>query len=124
MKDLTDRALERVRENGASYGDIRIVKNASETIQVKNGKVEALTSSTDEGFGIRVIADGSWGFASSLMLDPDEVDRVADLAVRIARASAQVAHEPIELAPVEPEEGSFEFDVEIDPFEVPVDDKI
>lgn len=124
MKDLTERALDRVRDHGASYGDIRIVKNASESIQVKNGKVEALTSETDEGFGIRVIADGSWGFASSLMLDPDEIDRVAELAVRIARASAQVEHEPVELAPVEPAEGSFGFDVEKDPFEIPVDEKI
>ena len=124
MKDLTDRALERIHEHGASYGDIRIVRNASESIQVKNGKVEALTSETDEGFGIRVIADGSWGFASSLMLDPDEIDRVAELAVRIARASALVKHDPIELAPVESAEGSFKFDVEKDPFEIPVEEKI
>ncbi len=96
MRDLTERALDGVRELGASYGDIRIVKSASEAIEVKNGKVEALSSQTDEGFGIRVVADGSWGFASSLMLDPEEIDRVADLAVRIARASAQVRARPSE----------------------------
>ena len=124
MSDLTERALDRVRELGASYGDIRIVKSASEAIEVKNGKVEALSSQTDEGFGIRVIADGSWGFASSLMLDPEEIDRVADLAVRIARASAQIEHEPVKLAPVEPAEGSYSFDVEKDPFEIPVEEKI
>ena len=124
MRDLTERALEKVRELGASYGDIRVVKRAHEHIGVKNGKVESLSSETEEGFGIRVIADGAWGFASSLMIDPDEIESVADLAVRIARASASVDHEPVQLAPVEPAEGSFKCPVAIDPFEVPVDEKI
>lgn len=124
MKDFTEKALDRVRDLGANYGDIRIVKTASEGLEVKNGNVEALTSETEEGFGIRVVVDGAWGFASSLMIDPNEIDRVADLAVRIARASSQVEHEPVKLAPVEPAQGSFSFDVEKDPFEVPVEDKI
>lgn len=124
MRDLTEKALEKVRELGASYGDIRIVRRTSESIEVKNGKVEGLTSETDEGFGIRVIADGSWGFAGSLTVEPDEIERVAGLAVRIARASAQVAHEPVKLAPVETAEGSFEFDVQKDPFEIPIEEKI
>ena len=124
MRDLTEKALERVRDLGATYGDMRIVRRASESVEVKNGKVEALTSETDEGFGIRVIADGSWGFASSLLIEPDEVERVAELAFRIARASAQVEHESVRLAPVEPAEGRFEFEIEKDPFEVPVEEKI
>ncbi|MHB0999668.1 MAG: TldD/PmbA family protein [Armatimonadota bacterium] len=124
MKELTEKALERVRALGASYGDIRIVKSASESIEVKNGKVDALSSETNEGFGIRVIADGAWGFASSLNIDLDEIDTIADLAVRIARASAIVPHGPVVLAPVEPAEGRFGFNISKDPFEVPVDEKI
>lgn len=116
--------MDRIRDLGADYGDIRIVRSESESVQVKNGKVEALTSETDEGFGIRVIVDGAWGFASSLMLDPEEIDRIADLAVRIARASAQVPHPPVRLSPVEPAEGSYVFDVEKDPFDIPIEDKI
>ena len=124
VRELTDKVLRKVLDIGASYGDIRIVKRAHEHIGVKNGKVESLSSETEEGFGIRVIADGAWGFASSLMIDPDEIESVADLAVRIARASATVEHEPVKLAPVEPAEGSFKCPVAIDPFEVPVDEKI
>lgn len=124
MKHLTEKALDKIRELGASYGDIRIVKRANESVEVKNGKVEGLSSETDEGFGIRVIADGSWGFASSLLIEPDEIERIAELAVRIARASAQVAHKPVKLAPVDPAEGCYEFDIAKDPFEVPVEEKI
>ena len=124
MKDFTDRALEKVRSLGASYGDIRVVKRANESVEVRNGKVEGLKSHTDEGFGIRVIADGAWGFASSLNIDMDEIDSVAEMAVRIARASSTVSHEPLVLSPVDAAEGSFGFDVEKDPFEIPVEEKI
>ncbi|HEY3297874.1 MAG TPA: TldD/PmbA family protein [Armatimonadota bacterium] len=124
MKDLTEKALEKVRSLGASYGDIRIVKRAEETILAKNGKIEGLTAETDEGFGIRVLADGAWGFASSLNINPQEIDSIAEMAVRIARASGSVIHDPVELSPVESAEGSFGFDVEKDPFEVPIEDKI
>jgi TldD protein len=123
MKELTEKALERVRDLGATYGDIRIVKHKSESVEVKNGRVEGISGSSDEGFGIRVIADGAWGFASSLNLDPEEVDSIADMAVRIARASARVEHKPVTLAPVEPVEGSYEFEVQKDPFDVPIEEK-
>ncbi|MFA6665918.1 MAG: DNA gyrase modulator, partial [Armatimonadota bacterium] len=124
MKELTDRALEKARGLGASYADIRIVNRQEESIQVKNGKVEGLSAKTDEGFGIRVLADGAWGFASSLNLDPDDIDSVAKMAVRIAQASSQVQRKPVELAPADAEEGEFAFKVKQDPFEVPVEDKL
>lgn len=124
MKDFTEKALDRVRELGASYGDVRVVRRAGESVEVKNGKVEALTSQTNEGFGIRVVADGSWGFASSLNITPDEIESVAERAVRIARASATVDHKPVQLSPVAAAEGRFGFDVDVDPFEVPIEEKI
>ena len=124
MKDLTEKALQKIRDLGAEYGDIRIVRGMSESIEVKNGRVEGLSSTTDEGFGIRVIADGAWGFAASLSIEPDEIERVAELAVRIARASAQVPHNPVKLAPVEPAEGRFEHKIKKNPFEIPVEEKI
>lgn len=124
LRDLTERALDKITDLGATYGDIRIVRRKSESVQVKNGKVESLTSEEEEGFGIRVIADGAWGFACSMMIEPEEIDRVAELAIRVAKASALVQQSPVRLSPVEPAEGSFEFEVLKDPFEVPVEDKI
>ena len=124
MRELTDKALERVLSLGATYGDIRVVEQRAEAIEVKNGKVEGLSSGSDYGFGIRVIADGAWGFAASLEFNADEIDRVAEMAVRIAKASASLAHEPVELAPVEPAEGRFSSYMKLDPFEVPVEEKI
>ena len=73
---------------GASYADVRIVRRHEESIAIKTGRVEGVASNESEGFGIRVLVDGAWGFASSHILNGAEADRVAGEAVRIARASA------------------------------------
>ncbi len=56
---------------------------------MKNGVVEVLSLAESAGFGVRVLADGAWGFASSRELTGPEVDRVTDLAFRIARGPAR-----------------------------------
>src|SRR5262249_43973026 len=95
MNELSARALDTARSRGATYADVRIVRTQRESIQLKNGTVEALALGEEHGFGVRVIADGAWGFASSSILTLDEVDRVAALAVQIARASARVVRAPV-----------------------------
>ncbi|HOJ23090.1 MAG TPA: DNA gyrase modulator, partial [Armatimonadota bacterium] len=108
MEDLTQRALDRARQAGASYADVRVVRRTTEEILVKNGHVEAVEAGESTGFGVRVVVDGAWGFASSRQVDADEMERVAELATRIARASALVQREEVDLAPVEPARGRFE----------------
>jgi TldD protein len=124
LKDFTEKILSKAAELGATYADVRIVNSKSESIQVKNGKVNTLASSTDKGFGVRVIVDGAWGFASSFTISDEEAERVAEEAVRIARASARLKKEDVKLAPVDPVEGKFKNDWKIDPFEVPLEEKI
>jgi len=124
LKDFTEKVLSKAAELGATYADVRIVNSKSESIQVKNGKVDTLASSSDKGFGVRVIVDGAWGFASSFTISDEEAERVAEEAVRIARASARLKKEDVKLAPVDPVEGKFENDWKIDPFEVPLEEKI
>lgn len=124
MKEFADKVLQKAKDLGASYADVRIVRGASESIEVKNGNVDALASSTNYGFGVRVIVDGAWGFSSSFTVTDEEGARVAGEAVRIARASARLKKEDVKLAPVEPAEGHFESGWKIDPFEVPLEEKI
>ncbi|MEN6371691.1 MAG: TldD/PmbA family protein [Armatimonadota bacterium] len=124
MKEFTEKVLQKAKDLGASYADVRIVRTKNEAINVKNGKVDALAGSDDYGFGVRVIVDGAWGFSSSFVVSPEEGERVAAEAVRIARASARVKKSDVKLAPVEPAEGKFKSDWKTDPFEVPLEDKI
>ena len=94
MRDLTDRALDTAAAQGAAYADVRVVRRLEESISIKTGRVEGVASGESEGFGVRVLVDGAWGFASSHVLTAAEADRVAAEAVRIARASATALREP------------------------------
>ncbi|MCL6472911.1 MAG: TldD/PmbA family protein [Firmicutes bacterium] len=124
MKDLTSLALDVAKTYGATYADIRIIEKQSESIAIKNGRVEELTASTNYGFGIRVVADGSWGFAGSFLVDKGEIERVARLAVEIAKASAMIKKENVVLAPAQAIQDSYKSPMEIDPFKVSLDDKL
>jgi TldD protein len=124
MRDLTDRALDTASALGAGYADTRVVRRLDESVSIKTGRVEGVASGESEGFGVRVLVDGAWGFAASHILTTAEADRVAGEAVRIARASATALREPVVLADRPPAKGRFETPVEEDPFTVPLDRKI
>src|SRR5665647_2200349 len=109
---------------GASYADIRILMQKTEVITVKNGTVEGVSKDDDEGFGVRVLANGAWGFASSYRLEPGEIDRVTALAVRVARASALAKRAEVRLGPAVVSRGSYSTTVRIDPFAISMEDKI
>ena len=124
MKDLTDRALNMAQLLGASYADIRIVRRHTQVITVKDGRVEALSLDEDQGFGVRVIVDGAWGFAAGSLIELAEVDRVATQAMKIARASSMVKVGGVSIGPPEVYVGTYRTPVEIDPFGVSLEDKI
>ncbi|MGE0058427.1 MAG: PmbA/TldA family metallopeptidase, partial [Dehalococcoidia bacterium] len=65
MRDIALRALDTARLRGASYADVRLVHYRSQNVAVRNHNVEALVEDESLGFGVRVIVDGYWGFASS-----------------------------------------------------------
>src|SRR5256885_1820491 len=77
MRDLTDRALDTAARRGATYADIRVVRRLDESISIKSGRVEGVASGESEGFGVRVLVDGAWGFASSNRLEQAELQRRA-----------------------------------------------
>ena len=121
MHDLARRALDTATQRGATYADVRIVRRKDQSVNVKAGQVEGVSLGESEGFGVRVLVDGAWGFASSGRMDGAEADRVAAQAVRIARASARHNQKPVVLDERPPADGRYETPVAEDPFEVPVD---
>ncbi len=124
MRSLAIRAMNIAQQLGASYVDVRVMERTTEGIQVRNGRVEGVSSSTSSGFNVRVIVNGAWGFASSACMDDVEAERVAKQAVQIARASALVAGEPFHLSPLAPQKGSYRTPMKIDPFTVPLSQKV
>ena len=124
MKTLTDRALNLAQVQGATYADIRIIQRRTQGITVKNGVVEGLSENESQGFGVRVVAGGAWGFASSALLTPAEVDRVTALAVQIARASALFKTRDVNLGPPVAHTGTYRTPVQIDPWDVSLEEKL
>jgi TldD protein len=124
MRDLLARALDTAAVRGARYADARFVHRETEDVLVRNGVLDAVSHQESAGFSVRAIADGAWGFAASQVLTAAEADRVAALAVAIARASALVKDADVRLAPVSPARGAYRTPIEIDPFAVPLAERV
>ena len=124
MDTLSAHALETARLRSAQYADIRIVHSQDENISVKNGVVENMLTNESLGFGVRVLVDGAWGFASSRDMTSAEVDRIVDLAVKIAKASALVRGDSVQLGPPVTSKGTYTTPIQIDPFTISIEEKL
>jgi TldD protein len=124
MKGFMGDVLDLVKAEGASYGDVRTLSRRTESLEAKNGKPESISAAETEGFGVRVLVDGSWGFAASSRLDAKEMRRVASQAVAIARASARFQAKPVALAPQKPLVGTWANAVAEDPFAVSLEERM
>jgi TldD protein len=124
-RELAMRALDAARSAGATYADFRLAANRSQALGTRERQITFFNDSETFGFGVRVIANGSWGFAASRDLNAEEVVRVAQQAVAQARANAATRQRPLELAPVEAvPDGKWSSPMEIDPFSVTVEEKV
>ena len=124
MEDLTKLAVEAAREAGAAYADARYVRTREERTSTRSGKVEALAATESRGIGVRVLADGAWGFAATSDLSRSAIIGTARLAVRIGRASATTKKAEVTLAECDPVVDSVIADVKDDPFETPLEERI
>src|SRR6185503_21105209 len=124
MKELVQQALDTARARGASFADARAQRVRTQALVVKNGRVGSIAESESLGIGVRVIASGAWGFASTHDLSKDGIDAAAGRAVAIARASALCRRGEVRLAPLTPVRATWRTKIEIDPFSIPVEEKI
>jgi TldD protein len=121
---LADLALSTAKRLGASYADIRINRNRFESLSTREQQVQSVSRNQDFGFGVRVLVKGTWGFAASGSVTPDEVRRVTQAAVDIARANSAFQRKPIKLVPIAKTAASWKSSFESDPFDVPLERKI
>jgi len=124
LRNLADAALDAARKAGASYADIRINRYRNQFIFTRDRRVQNIVNTEDYGFGVRVIAGGTWGFASSSVVTSDEIARVAAQAVGIAKANAAINAEPVRLAPVDAYNEVWNTPVAKNPFEMSLQPKL
>lgn len=124
MKDLAQVAINTALLHKVEYADIRINRYLRQNINAEDHRISLLTDTEDAGFGVRVLVDGAWGFAGSGKLTPEEVHRVTLEAIAIARASAGLLRKRVRLVPEPPKNFTFRSDYQIDPFTVPISEKV
>ena len=98
-RELADAALSRARELGAEVADFRLEKVRDGSERVHDGQLEGTLDAEDTGLAVRVVHQGTWGFAAGVDLTPDAAARLAESAVAVARASQAITAERVELAP-------------------------
>jgi len=124
MNEILGWALNLAAQRGASYADARIVDDRSRSLATKNGKLGHASDAESQGVGIRVIADGAWGFAASKDLSRAVVEDTAARALAIARASARVKKEDVRLAPEKPVTAEWTTPYRIDPFTTSIEQNL
>jgi len=124
-KRLADVALNTAKSNGATYADVRIGRYLNQFVTTRENKVQSVRNTESFGVGIRVIANGTWGFASTNDVTPDSIKKTTERAVVIAKANSKFQKEPLKLAPVQAYgEVTWNTPIQKNGFEVPIKDKV
>jgi TldD protein len=124
MQEWANAAIETSRRRGATYADVRVMDIRHREISTKNGEVGTLAESESLGIGIRVIAGGAWGFASTDRLTREGVQACAAEAVSIAKASALAKLENVHMVPEQSYVDTWQNPFLKDPFRIPVERQI
>jgi len=124
-KRLADVALNTAKSKGATYADVRIGRYLNQFITTRENKVQNLTNTESFGVGVRVISNGTWGFASTNEVTEDGIKKATERAIAIAKANSKFQKEPVKLAPVQAHgEVSWNTPIKQNSFEVKVSDKV
>ena len=124
MKDLASWALNIANQRGATYADVRVIDDRSRALATKNGKIGNASDSRSEGFNVRVIVDGAWGFSSTANLDRASIEQTAAHAVAIAKASAKVKEKDVQLVPEKAVTAEWTTPHKIDPFSTSIEQNL
>ncbi len=124
LDELSATALEVVRDCGAEHGDVRIERQLNQSLRFRNADVETRADTEVVGLAVRVVLNGSWGFAATVDLDKDEAQRVAKEAIAMAQTAASLTKSKVVLADEIPHIADWVSDYGLDPFDVPVPEKV
>jgi TldD protein len=133
LGELAAFAMERAKGAGASYADIRINRYRSQNVGFrvqtdrttrKPVEVPSVSDSGSFGFGLRVLADGAWGFSASYEVTRDAIARAVLEAVEIGKANAPLRQLPIRLAATPTYRDTYRTKIVTDPFSVPIEQKL
>lgn len=120
LSTLADAALSRARELGAAHADLRVERVRDAEVALRDGRLTSSGDDTDSGLAVRVLVDGTWGFAASAATTAEAARAVAERAVELARVCRPLSSERVELADEPVHAGAHWVSAyDVDPFDVP-----
>ncbi|MGH3367979.1 MAG: TldD/PmbA family protein [Nocardioidaceae bacterium] len=125
LRRLADAALQRATDFGAEHADFRLERIRTQALSLRDASLEGATDQEQLGFAVRVVLDGTWGFASTDVLTKESAVRAAEEAVRVAQIAGSINSERIALA-AEPVHADVTWvsAYQVDPWTVPLVDKV
>jgi TldD protein len=122
---LADAGLSTASQGGASYCDVRVGRYLRQFVLTREANVQNVVNTESLGVGVRVIADGAWGFAATNTMTPEAVAEATRLAIAIARANAKNQTQPVRLAPAKGVgEVNWRTPIQRNAMEVPLKEKV
>jgi TldD protein len=114
-------AVEAARSAGASYADVRVDAEIGQSVSVWQHRASGAVHYNDRfTYGVRVIANGQWGFAGDREPTADAAAQCARRAVAQANANAGLRRNPVVLvASPTVSDGTWATRIAIDPFTIP-----
>lgn len=123
MQEKAKKGIDKVLSQGASYCDIRIYGvDEQESFSTLNGTLESHDYSKKQGFGVRILYEGAWGFASSENFK--DLDSIFDQSLKNAKAASRLIQNKIELYPKKVYQDKYDSPNQIDPFSIPIKEKV
>ncbi|MBS1682253.1 MAG: TldD/PmbA family protein [Bacteroidetes bacterium] len=124
-KSLADVALNTAKSLSATYADVRIGRYLNQFISTRESRVQNIVNTESFGVGVRVIVNGTWGFAATNEVTVDGIKKATERAVAIAKANSKFQKEPVKLAPTQSYgEVTWSTPLQKNSFEVPVSEKV
>lgn len=124
MKEIYSKILSRALVLGAGYADVRTVRTRRQLVSVVNGEISKVDDGESEGYNIRVWMGGFWGFAACCGRPEESWENTLQSAVDVARAAGRLEETGELFVPEAGVAAVYRTPCEIDPFSVPVSDKI
>ena len=124
MDDLISKAISKAESKGASFAEVRAFGYKNENISTRDGQIETCGLYDDKGYGVRVIKNGAWGFASTAVIEESTVDEITSLAIKEAEATSKVQKNPVVLTEEPIIKDKYKTAFKINPFDVPIEEKI
>ena len=124
-KSLADAALAAAKDAGATYCDVRVGRYLRQFVITREQNVQNVVNTESTGVGVRVIANGAWGFAATSDLSTTAVAKAARQATDIAKANAKSRTQPVQFAPTKGVgEVSWKTPIRKNSMEVPLKEKV